>query len=285
MTLNELKNLLKKYQYQPQKRLGQNFLIDQRALKKVIKAANLKATDLILEIGPGPGNLTIELAKKSQMVLAAEKDSFMVEILKGNLKKHQINNVKVIQEDILRLDPLKYKLKPQGYKIVANLPFYLTAPVIRKFLETPYLPKELVLIIQKEVGQRICSQPPRLNLLAISVQFYAQPQIMAFLSKKSFWPIPKVDSALIKITPQPSPHNSDPVFRQQFFQLVKAGFQQPRKQILNNLAKGLNLKNKETIKTWLLKHRIRPEQRAETLSLEDWLRLVKNFWQLKKNLL
>jgi len=285
MTLNELKNLLKKYQYQPQKRLGQNFLIDQRALKKVIKAANLKATDLILEIGPGPGNLTIELAKKSQMVLAVEKDSFMVEILKGNLKKHQINNVKVIQEDILRLDPLKYKLKPQGYKIVANLPFYLTAPVIRKFLETSYLPKELVLIIQKEVGQRICSQPPRLNLLAISVQFYAQPQIMAFLSKKSFWPIPEVDSALIKITPQPSPHNSDLVFRQQFFQLVKAGFQQPRKQILNNLAKGLNLKNKETIKTWLLKHQIRPEQRAETLSLEDWLRLVKNFWQLKKNLL
>jgi len=285
MTLNELKNLFKKYSYRPKKRLGQNFLIDQLALKKVIKAANLKATDLVLEIGPGPGNLTIELAKRSQMVLAVEKDPLMVEILKENLKNHQINNVKVIQQDILKLDPQKYELKPQNYKIVANLPFYLTAAVIRKFLETPILPNQLILIVQKEVGQRICAQPPRLNLLAVSVQFYSQSQIITFLPKKSFWPIPEVDSALIKITPQPSSNNSNPIFRQQFFKLVKAGFQQPRKQILNNLARGLNLKKKEEIKAWLLKQQIQPEQRAETLSLEDWLRLSKNLWQLKENLL
>ncbi|MGB9743523.1 MAG: 16S rRNA (adenine(1518)-N(6)/adenine(1519)-N(6))-dimethyltransferase RsmA [Minisyncoccales bacterium] len=282
MGINEIKNLLKKYHYWPVKRLGQNFLINKLTIKKVIKTAELGPADIILEIGPGPGILTLELAKKVKEVLAVEKDKTMIEILKEVIKKHQINNVKVIHQDILKFNPQKYKLKNRSYKIVANLPFYLTAPVIRKFLEkTPILPSQMVLVVQKEVGQRICAQHPRLNLLAISVQFYAQPQIISFISKKSFWPSPRVDSTIIKIKPNSSVFKIKPLVRQQFFKLVRAGFSQPRKQLLNNLAKILNLKNKEKIKSWLLKYQIQPNQRAETLKIEDWLNLSKNLWQLK----
>jgi 16S rRNA (adenine1518-N6/adenine1519-N6)-dimethyltransferase len=161
---------------------------------------------------------------------------------------------------------------------VANLPFYLTAPVIRKFLESDCQPKEMILMVQKEVGQRICAKPPDMNLLAVSVQFYAEPKIISYISKKSFWPQPKVDSAIIKITPLGLSEISTIVRlldRDLFFRIVKAGFSQPRKQILNNLSKKLKL-NKEEVKSWLLKNNIQPGQRAETLTIKDWINLTKS---------
>jgi len=269
----ELKKVLEKYRIYPSKRLGQNFLIDKGAVRRIIETANLGAENTVLEIGPGLGVLTIELAKRVKKVIAIEKDPNLARILNNELRIKNIKNVEIIQGDILKLDPKPYTLKP--YKIVANLPFYLTAPAIRKFLESKIQPQQMVLIVQKEVAQRICAKPPDMNLLAVSVQFYAKPEIISFVSRKSFWPQPKVDSAIIKIVSRQFRVPVSRQFRERFFRIVKAGFSQPRKQLINNLSKGLKLERNE-VENWLLKNNIQATQRAETLSIEDWISLTKS---------
>jgi len=260
------------YGIKPLKRLGQNFLIDKNVVKKVIKAAELHSKDIVLEVGPGIGALTKEIAKKAGKVIAVEKDPRMVKILIENLK--EFKNIEIINKDILK----NYELRIMNYeyKIVANLPFYITAPVIRKFLESKYPPEEMVLIVQKEVAQRICSKPPKMNILAVSVQFYAKPKIISYISKKSFWPSPKVDSAIIKIVPQKKYKDIDIDL---FFKVVKAGFAHPRKQLANNLTNGLKL-NKQEVNDLLLKNNIKPSQRAETLAVQDWINLFNNIHNL-----
>jgi len=267
----KIKNLLKVRQIYPSKRLGQNFLIDKLAIKKFLKAVNLKSGDIVLEIGPGIGNLTGELAKKVRKVIAIEKDPKMINILKDTTK--EFKNIKIIQGDILKTNLKSKILNLKSYKVVANLPYYITAPVIRKFLESENRPEEMVLIIQKEVAQRICALPPQMNLLAVSVQFYAKPKIISYISKKSFWPSPKVDSAIIRIDPQ---MNTDKkrINAGLFFKIVRVGFSQPRKQIVNNLTKMLKF-NKEQVNLRLLENNIQPQQRAETLNIKDWLNLAK----------
>jgi 16S rRNA (adenine1518-N6/adenine1519-N6)-dimethyltransferase len=273
LTLPEfIKNLLKKYGIRPFKGWGQNFLIDRSVLRKIIESAELKKSDIVLEIGPGIGTLTQELAKKAKKVIAVEKDKKMVEILKETLKG--IENVKVIQGDILKLEPKNYNLKTKNYKIVANLPYYIVSPVIRKFLELKEVrPLQMILMAQKEVAQRICAKPPNMNLLAVSVQFYSKPEILFYVSKNSFWPRPKVDGAVIKLKIK---NLKLKINKDLFFKIVRAGFCQPRKQLVNNLSKMLKL-DKEEVKNWLLKNGIQPNQRAETLNIEDWLKLTKNF--------
>jgi len=269
------------YGIKPSKRLGQNFLIDKNVVKKIIKAAELHSKDIVLEVGPGIGALTKEIAKKAGKVIAVEKDQRMVEILKKTLK--DFKNIEIINQDILKFQITNYKLqinlksKIQNYKLIANLPFYITAPVIRRFLESKYPPKEMVLIVQKEVAQRICSKSPKMNILAISVQFYAKPKIISYISKKSFWPQPKVDSAIVKIVPQKKHKDVDVDL---FFKIVKAGFSHPRKQLANNLTNGLALRlpnglklNKQEVNDLLLKNNIKPSQRAETLAVQDWINL------------
>jgi 16S rRNA (adenine1518-N6/adenine1519-N6)-dimethyltransferase len=263
-----VKELRKKYQVRPSKGLGQNFLIDNSELNKIIDSADLKENDVVLEIGPGTGNLTQELVKRVKTVIAVEKDPQMIEILKKTFR--DFTNIEIVQGDILKIKELKIK----NYKIVANLPFYLTAPVIRKFLEVENPPKEMILVIQKEVAQRICVKTPDMNLLAISVQFYAYPKIISYISKKSFWPKPKVDSAIIRIIPKEDKEKD--ASRDLFFKIVKAGFSQPRKQILNNLSSGLKIEKGEII-TWLLQNNIKPAQRAETLEVGNWIKLAKSF--------
>ena len=228
---------IRKFKIQPSKRLGQNFLVDKKAVKKIIQAANLKSNDIVLEIGPGLGTLTAGLSKRVKTVIAVEKDPKMTAILQETLKG--LNNIEIIQEDILKIfnyrasitsfcrkrrwkksnllrlqsgakaklgagpvpiSGARFSIFNHKYKVIGNLPFYLTVPLIRKFLESDCQPKEITLIVQKEVGQRIAARPPDMNLLAVSVQFYAKPEIISYLSKKSFWPQPKVDSAIIKIT-------------------------------------------------------------------------------------
>ncbi|MGD0577118.1 MAG: rRNA adenine dimethyltransferase family protein, partial [Candidatus Staskawiczbacteria bacterium] len=157
-----IKELLSKYQARPSKGLGQNFLTDKNVLGKIIDSAGIKPGDFILEVGPGIGTLTQELAKKSAKVVAVEKDKTMVEILKETLE--DFKNVEIIQGDIL-----KNKLQlAEKYKIIANIPYYLTSPLIRKFLESKSRPEEMILMLQKEVAQRICSNPPDMSLLAVS---------------------------------------------------------------------------------------------------------------------
>ena len=284
-----IKNLLQRYQIRPSKRLGQNFLIDEGVIKRVIEAAQLSQNDIVLEIGPGIGNLTMELAKRVKKVIAIEKDLKMIEILKETLKEFE--NVEIIQGDILKIGLKSKILNLKSYKVVANLPFYITAPVIRKFLETRVKPWLLVLVAQKEVAQRICAKAPDMtrstssgssrtsrgmSILAVSVQFYAEPKIISYISKKSFWPSPKVDSAIIKIVPRQFRVPVSRQFRERFFRIVKAGFSQPRKQLINNLSRKLRI-DKMKIESWLQKNNIQPNQRAETLNIEDWINLTKSF--------
>ena len=269
----EIKNILDKYNIRPSKTMGQNFLIDELTLDKIIETANLTEKDTILEVGPGIGTLTIELAKKVKMVYAVEKDRAMIEILKETLK--DCKNVKIIQDDILKFDGEKYGLESKKYKIVANIPYYLTSPLIRKFLETKNGPTDMTLMIQKEVALRICSNPPHMTLLSVSVQIYAEPQIISYVSKECFLPKPKVDSAILKITPQNFTEKYGQVDIDLFFKIVKAGFSQKRKQLKNNLASLVNDKSK--IDVWLLENKINPKQRAETLSINDWVNLTNSF--------
>ena len=265
-----IKELLAKYEARPSKGLGQNFLIDKNILDKIIDSADIKPTDIILEVGPGIGVLTQELAKRAGKVIAVEKDHTMIEILKETLKDYK--HIEVINGDILKFNPALYAKK---YKVVANIPYYLTSPLIRKFLEEKDQPEEIILMLQKEVAQRICSKPPNMNLLAVSVQFYATPAIISYVSKNCFWPAPKIDSAIIKITPKDKYHVQPDLF----FKIVKAGFSQPRKQLVNNLAtlKSLNgvKLDKVKISEWLLKNNISQNQRAETLNIKDWINLSK----------
>jgi len=269
-SLKKVKETLKKYGLQPSKGLGQNFLIDGAAVRKMIEAAEINPEDTILEIGPGLGVLTQELAQKAERVLAIEKDPEMVRILQETLK--ECEKTEIVQGDALKIE--SYKLKTEKYKVVGNLPFYLTAPLIRRFLEKETIkPQEMVFIVQKEVARRICSKPPEMNLLAVSVQFYSQPKIVSYIPKGSFWPQPKVDAAILKIIPA-KPGLADEE-RGLFFRIVKAGFSQPRKQLINNLSAGLNME-KEKIAEWLKENNVSPQQRAETLKIEDWLKLTKN---------
>jgi len=276
-----IKNILKKYGSHPSKGLGQNFLIDKAVINKIIKAAQLKTKDVVLEVGPGIGTLTQEIAKKAKLVIAIEKDPKMVRILKETLKDFQ--NVEIVKADILKIKPIPYPLKAESYKVVANLPFYLTAPLIRKFLETKFPPELMLLVVQKEVAQRICAKPPKMNLLAVSVQFYAKPEIISYVSKKSFWPKPEVDGAILQLAPLMNTDKKQ-INTDLFFKIVKAGFSQPRKQLANNLTKKLALSqsnglelNKERAKYWLLKNNIQPNRRAETLFIKDWINLTNSY--------
>jgi 16S rRNA (adenine1518-N6/adenine1519-N6)-dimethyltransferase len=264
----DVKNQLKDHLASPQKKFGQNFLVDKGIISKILGAAGIKSSDTVIEVGPGTGILTRELVLAAGKVIAVEKDEKMVEVLKSEFASAK--NLEVIEGDVRKT--IFERLKDTDYKVVSNIPFYLTSYLIRNFLEAKNHPKEMVLVIQKEVAQRICAKVPDMSLLSVSVQFYAKPEIISYIPKKCFWPVPKVDGAIIKMSCIRKPDLDIKLF----FWIVKAGFSQPRKQILNNLANGLKL-DKEKIKSWLAENKIKPEQRAETLNIEQWINLSKNF--------
>jgi len=270
LSTKEIKELLLKYETRPSKGLGQNFLIDKNVLDKIIDSADIKPNEVILEVGPGIGTLTQALAEKASKVVAVEKDETMVNILTDVLDDLNVRNVQVVNEDILKTNI--QHLTSDTYKVVANIPYYLTSPLIRKLLEDANPPQEIILMLQKEVAQRICSKPPNMSLLAVSVQFYADPKIISYVSKNCFWPVPKVDSAIIKIVPR----KKRAISVDSFFKVVKAGFSQPRKQLAGNLSKILKI-GKEEVSTRLIKNGISPTQRAETLSVENWIDLTNAF--------
>ena len=265
----QIKELLEKYHRKPSKGLGQNFLVNAPTLQKIVEAADLQDSDTVIEVGPGLGTLTQALATRAKKVIAIEKDRAMMPILKETLAG--AHNVEMIQGDVL--ESANYVPPTTSYKLVANVPYYITSPIIRMFLEAPLVPETIVLMIQKEVAQRICAKPPKMSILAVSVQFYATAQIISYVSKGCFWPKPTVDSAIIKIVP----YASKPLVEQkQFFEVVKAGFIHPRKQLANNFATTFK-KPKAIIEDWLIKNNLNPLQRAETLRVEDWVNLTQSF--------
>ncbi len=288
---SEIKNLLEEYNAKPEKYLGQHFILSKKALNLMIATAEIEENDTIIEIGPGLGTLTQELSKTGAKIIAIEKDSLMILILKETLSGYK--NVKIIQADARQLSPdlltsdvnkigdkMRISVGGDRYKIVANLPYNIATFLIRSWLESKNPPKIMVLMIQKEVAQRIC--PPslklrragakslKLNLLSTSVQFYADAKIIGYVPKESFYPQPKVDAAIIKIVPKKKPSAKA---AKRFFWVVKAGFSSPRKQLAGNLSKNLKISKEEIISVF--KSLDIPRQiRAENLSLSQWQNLA-----------
>jgi 16S rRNA (adenine1518-N6/adenine1519-N6)-dimethyltransferase len=270
-----LSDLLNKYGLRPRKGLGQNFLTDPVHLNRIVEAAELGPEDTVLEIGPGPGTLTQRLVQAAGRVIAVELDPQMV-----NLLHHEFGylpNLTIVEADILKIQPAAlfsdYALPLINYKVVANLPYYITSAVLRHLMEADLRPERLVLTVQKEVAQRIVAKPDDMSLLAVSVQFYGRPQIVDTIPAGAFYPPPKVDSAVVRIDSYPGP--VIPVEDiEHFFRVVKAGFSQKRKQLKNTLAGGLHRPVAEVVAA-MEKAGLDPTRRAQTLSLEEWGRLAK----------
>lgn len=263
-------DLLRRHGLRPHKGLGQNFLIDEIALQRVVEAADLKPEDAVLEIGPGLGSLTRLLADRCRRVVAVELDGALLPVLREVLAPHP--NVQLVQGDILRLDPyelMQEEARPAaGYRVVANIPYYITSAVIRHLLETRRPPELLTLTVQREVAERICAQPGEMSLLALSVQVYGQPRVAGRIPAGAFYPPPEVDSAVIRVDLYDQPRI--PVEQLPgFFQLAKAGFSQKRKTLRNALAGGMGWKAAQA-EALLRQAGIDPQRRAETLSLDEW---------------
>jgi len=261
----DIPNLLRQHGLHPDKRLGQNFLIDPNALQRIVDAAEIKTDDTVLEIGPGLGSLTRLLAAQAKRVVAVELDAGLIPALEQVIAPY--SNVLIQQGDILSFDPSKL-MENSGYLVIANIPYYITSAVIRHLLESRCQPRRLVLTVQREVAERICADPGEMSLLALSVQVYGSPQIVERIPSSAFYPAPQVDSAVVRVDLYPQPRIASPLLNL-FFRLVKAGFSQKRKTLRNALAGGMHWTT-EQIVLYLSTAQIDPQRRAETLSLAEW---------------
>ena len=284
--------LLKKYDLRPSKSLGQNFLVDENNLKKIVNEAGVSADDIVLEIGPGLGSLTRYLGLAAKAVIAVELDQRFLPVLHETLA--HLNNVEIVIGDILEINPANLLAKSKtgnligirsgtivhgdqktttpAYKVVANIPYYITSALIRHLLEAEIQPSTIVLTVQKEVAQRICEQPPKMSILALSVQVYGKAKIVSRIPAGAFFPTPKVDSSVVKIDLYSEP--LIPIaFIPEFFRLIKAGFGQKRKTLRNALSAGMEW-SKEDVESLLGNAGIHPQRRAQTLSLDEWKALT-----------
>lgn len=265
-----LGEVLRRHGLRLKKGLGQNFLADPVHLDRIVAAAELTPDDVALEIGPGVGTLTVRLARRAGRVVAVELDAAFLPVLDEMLAGQ--SNVSVVQGDILQLDPAAL-VNGEPYKVVANLPYYITSAAIRHLLTAAQPPALVVLTIQREVAQRIVARPPDMSLLAVSVQYYARPELVARIPAGAFYPSPKVDSAIIRLrrweTP-PVDAPSDDVF----FEVARAGFGQRRKQLRNSLGSGLSIGG-DAAERLLAAGGVDPTRRAETLTLAEWAAIAR----------
>lgn len=254
----------------PRKRLGQNFLSDRSFLARILGAANIGIEDSVLEIGAGTGVLTEALAHRARRLIAIELDDALHGVL---LKTFQtVHNLELWHGNALDFDPCYHF--PGPYKLVGNIPYYVTGPIIRHFLEAECRPSLLVLMVQWEVAQRIAAQPGELSLLGVSVQYYAGVEIIARVPAGAFYPRPKVDSAIVRLSPRsPTPSGMD---SHQFFTVVRSGFSARRKQLVNSLANGLHM-DRELVRTFLSEASIPETTRAQNLTIAQWYALAEVF--------
>jgi len=263
--------LLRRYGLRPDKSLGQNFLVDETALQEVVAAADIRVEDAVLEIGPGLGGLTRWLAIQADRVVTVELDVELIPPLKETLGSY--TNVEIVQGDILALD-LETLMSAAGseclppYLVVANIPYYITSALIRHLLEASQPPIRLVLTVQREVAERIVATTGKMSLLALSVQVYGQPRLVARIPSGAFYPAPKVESAIVRIDRYLQPRIPAPDLPL-FFRLAKAGFSQKRKTLRNALAGGMRWSPRQA-QELLATAGIDPMRRAETLSLQEW---------------
>jgi len=279
-SLAEAKSQLRRLDVKAVKRLGQHFLVDRDVLETIISAAELGPADTVVEVGPGLGILTEELVKRAGKVIAIEVDSKLALAL--GRKLYQVPQLTVLNANVLDLDPSETVGDQTvasggvpGYKVVANLPYYIASPILRHFLEAWLKPALMVVMVQKEVGQSIVAEPGGMSVLSVSVQLYGKATIAAYVPARSFYPQPKVDSAIVRIDVYPRPA-VDVADVSRFFEVVKAGFSTPRKQLRNALSLRLQLGAPEVIKL-LEQAGIAPQRRPQTLSLEEWAQVYRVF--------
>ncbi|MFH1048789.1 MAG: 16S rRNA (adenine(1518)-N(6)/adenine(1519)-N(6))-dimethyltransferase RsmA [Patescibacteria group bacterium] len=287
-----IKNILGKFKFAPNKFLGQNFLIDEKVLEKIIEAADLQEGDNVIEIGPGLGVLTQALLAKGANVQAIEKDKDLIPLLEENLR--EFKNLKIINGDFLQVDFKKIKTFLLGslasksdlearlpsnsgnvnsYKVVSNIPYYITSPVLRKILSAQIKPQEIVFLVQREVAERISAKPGQMSFISVFVQFYGAPSVAEIVRPESFWPAPKVESAILKIVLDKKPAQEGSELKD-FWRLVKIGFSSRRKTLANNLAAGYHIKP-DGARDLLKSLGFSDKTRAQELSVEDWLKLAK----------
>ncbi len=273
--LPEIREICRLCEIKPSRSKGQNFLVNENIYDDIVRAAEIKAGDTVLEIGPGLGFLTLKMAKLAKRVIAVELDDKLANYLQTGIDANGIKNVEIINEDILRFNLNEYLAPEENYKIVANLPYNITSIFLRLFLSASRPPQSFVLMLQKEVAERIVATPPEMSLLALSVQYYGEPKIIREVKAGNFWPEPKVDSAVIKIDVKARPETAaaeQSAKDKLFFRLAKVGFSAKRKMLKNNLAGGLKIDQK-IINEILIKNKLNPQSRAEDLSLDDWRKL------------
>lgn len=237
----------------------------------MVGLAGLSKKDTVVEVGPGFGVLTRELSKNVKKVVSLELDKKIYSFLENEFA--DIANVELINKDLLKVDLDKLKLG--RYKVVANLPYQITSAAIRKFLTAKNKPEQMTIMVQKEVAQRVIASPPKMNLLALSVQYFGQPSIEFVIKNDNYWPKPKVDSAVLQIKniQQHSQENNQLVDEDLFFKFIRAGFSSKRKLLINNLCRGLKLDKKKVELEWQ-KVGLSANIRAENLDLKLWLKLI-----------
>jgi 16S rRNA (adenine1518-N6/adenine1519-N6)-dimethyltransferase len=263
--------LMRAYGLRPRKDLGQNFLADPVALGRIVDAADLTSEDTVLEVGAGLGTLTRLLAERAGRVVAVELDARLTEILQSQFSS--LSNVQIVQGDVLALPDLG--LAHLAYKVVGNLPYYITSAVLRHFLEGEPCPCLMVVTVQREVAERIVARPGEMSLLAVSVQFYSRPRIVARIPAGAFYPPPQVDSAVLRldVERQPTVALAPEIDERTFFRTVRAGFAQKRKTLRNALSAGLGITAGQ-VEERLTGIGIDPRRRAQTLSLEEWAEIA-----------
>lgn len=246
----------------PKKSLGQHWLTDEISLENMLMAADVSAADSVLEIGPGLGPLTAMLTKQARDVVAVEFDE---ELARGLPKRVPADNLRVVRSDILRFD---LTTMPPDYKVVANIPYYLTSKLVRVLSESTNSPSVAALLVQKEVAERLAAKPGQLSILGVTSQYYWEVSLGPVVAAELFTPPPKVDSQIVVLKRRLEPLFED-VDTREYFRLVKAGFGEKRKTLLNSLSAGLHLE-KDAVKAWLAEAGVSPQLRAQNLSLDDW---------------
>lgn len=268
------KELCRIYDIKPVRSKGQNFLINEGVYQAIINAAEIKKDDTVLEVGPGLGFLTAELAQKAERVVAVELDDKLADILTIAIESQDVKNVEIINQDILTFNPAEHFQENEEYRVVANLPYNITSIFLRTFLTSSRPPSSLVLMLQKEVAERIIKTAPDMTMLSLSVQYYGRPSIVKIVPSSDFWPAPAVDSAILHFSydrSRPTPESLAEA--KHFFRIARVAFSSKRKMLKNNLQAGLKLSNEDVSKA-LQTASINLKARAEDLSLEQWQLLV-----------
>lgn len=268
MTIDTLKNLLKRYKLNANKTYGQHFLMDETILEDMIDEAGVQAGDSVMEIGPGIGNLTERLLQHKAKVLSVEKDPQFTTVLETLASEYDGLSYEVT--DVLAFD-FSERLKQKPYKVIANIPYYITGKIVQLFMHAKHKPESLTLLMQKEVAYNIAAKPGDMNLIAISVQLYADARVVCVVPAHKFHPAPKVDSAVIHITLSKKPKYKI-TDEAKLFRILRACFSGKRKQLHNTLTNNLQI-DKAVVAETLARLNISPTIRPQALTIDQWISL------------